>query len=121
MDQSTFDYVAKRVDILGESGASTQVTKDAAAAWKDAVATGGVEAADEATKELLDVLEGRPSTIDDVIAFAEGPAKEMMGEEAAAQFLVKQKARKEAGAKFCDCDACTAASEILAKFGRVEL
>ncbi|MFR7403614.1 MAG: hypothetical protein ACLUW6_02945 [Coriobacteriaceae bacterium] len=45
----------------------------------------------------------------------------MFGEEAAAHLLARQQQRKEQGAKFCDCDACTAASEILAEFGRVEL
>ena len=70
---------------------------------------------------LLDTLEGRPTTIDGVIAFAEGPAKQLMGEEAAAQMLAAQKKRKEEGAKYCNCEACTAATEILAKFGRIEL
>ena len=44
-----------------------------------------------------------------------------MGEEAAAQMLAAQKKRKEEGAKYCNCEACTAATEILAKFGRIEL
>lgn len=122
MEQSTFDYIAPRIDILSTSQASTQVTKDAALAWKEAVATDSSDAAIErATEQLLDILEGRPTTIDGVIAFAQGPAKEMFGEEMAAQILTKQEQRKADGAKWCGCDACTAASEVLAKFGRVEL
>lgn len=122
MDKEQFDYVAKRADILVSSNASTQVTKDAAQAWKDAVAADdSYEAVEAATAQLLDILEGRPTTIDGVIAFAEGPAREMFGEEAAAHLLARQQQRKEQGAKFCDCDACTAASEISAEFGRVEL
>lgn len=122
MEQATFDYVAPRVDILSTSQASTQVTKDAALAWKEAVAADNSDAAvEQATEQLLDILEGRPTTIDGVISFAQGPAKEMFGEEAAAQILAKQDPRKADGAKWCDCDACTAATEILAKFGRVEL
>ena len=66
-------------------------------------------------------MEGRPTTIDGVIAFAEGPAKQMMGEEAAAKMLAEQKERKAQGAKYCNCPSCTAASELLAKFGRIEL
>ena len=120
MDKKTFDQVAERVRVLISSGASTQVTKDAAQAWKDAVAA-DEGAADEATERLLDVLEGRPTTIDGAIAFAQGPAKEMFGEEAAAKMLEEQTARKEAGAKYCNCDACTAASELLAQFGRIVL
>lgn len=122
MEQATFDYVAPRVDILSTSQASTQVTKDAALAWKEAVAADNSDAAiEQATEQLLDILEGRPTTIDGVIAFAQGPAKEMFGEEMAAQILTKQEQRKADGAKWCDCDACTAATEILAHFGRVEL
>lgn len=121
MEKELVDYVAQRCEVLAASHASTQVTKDAALAWTEAVAVGGEAAADAATEQLLDVLEGRPTTIDGVIAFAEGPAKDMLGEEAAAQMLAAQLQRKEQGAKWCNCDACTAATEILAKFGRVEL
>ncbi len=122
MDKELFDYIAQRVDILEASGASTQVTKDAALAWKNAVAADASDAAvEKATTDLLDILEGRPTTIDGVIAFLEGPAKEIFEEETAAQKLEEQRARKEAGAKWCNCDACTAATEILAKFDRVEL
>lgn len=122
MEKATFDYIAPRVDILETSEASTQVTKDAALAWKEAVAADSSDAAiEQATEQLLDILEGRPTTIDGVIAFAQGPAKEMFGEESAAQILATQQQRKADGAKWCDCDACTAATEILAQFGRVEL
>ena len=120
MDKELFDYVAERADILIASGSSTQVTRDAAQAWKDAVAADEA-AADEATAKLVDILDGRPTTIDGVIAFAQGAAVDMFGEEKAAEILATQLKRKEEGAKWCDCDACVAASEILAKFGRVEL
>ena len=122
MEKETFDYIAERAEALTKAESSTQVTKDAAAAWLAATAPGASDAAiDEATTKLLDVLEGRPTTIDGVIAFAEGPAVQLMGEEAAAQMLAAQQARKAAGAKWCNCEACSAATEILAKFGRIEL
>lgn len=122
MKQELFDYVAQRADILAKADTSTQVTKDAARAWKNAVAADSSdETVDAATTQLLDVLEGRPTTIDGVIAFLQGPAKEMLGEEAAAQGLAEQLQRKEQGAKWCNCEACTAATEILAAFDRVEL
>ena len=122
MEKELFDYIAQRVDVLEVSGASTQVTKDAAKAWKDAVAADSSdEAVQKATDELLGILEGRPTTIDGVIAFAQGPAVAMLGEEAAANMLAAQQKRKEEGAKWCNCEACTAASELLAKFGKVEL
>ena len=122
MEKELFNYVETRVDALAAAGSSTQMTKDAANAWKVAVAADNSDAAVEAaTNQLLDVLEGRPTTIDGVIAFAKGPAVQMMGEEAAAEFLATQEKRKAEGAKYCNCEACAAASELLAKFGRIEL
>lgn len=122
MEKELFDYVAERADILASADSSKQETRDAAQAWEDAVAAdGGDDAVEAATTVLLDYLEGRPRTVDDVIAFLQGPAKELLGEEAAAQGLEAQMKRKENGAKYCDCPSCTAASELLAKFGRIEL
>ena len=74
MDKELFDYVAERADVLIASGSSTQVTRDVAQAWKDAVAADEA-AADEATAKLVDVLDGRPTTIDGVIAFARRKAR----------------------------------------------
>ena len=113
MDKELFDFVAEHAGILSKSDFSTQVTKDAAQAWKDAVAA-DAETADAATETLLNALDG-------VIGFLEGPAKEMLGEQAAEQGLAAQLERKKAGAKWCDCEACAAATQILAKFGRIEL
>lgn len=122
MERELFDYVAERVDVLASSDLSTQVTKDAAQAWKDATANGADDSTIEAaTTELLDTLEGRPTTIDGLIAFLEGPSVQIYGEEATAQMLADQQQRKATGELWCNCEACAAASEILAKFGRVEL
>ena len=122
MDKQLFDYVAERANILATADSSKQETKDAALAWKNAVAADNSDVAvQKATDTFVTFLEGRPTTIDELITFLEGPAKEFFGEEKAAQSLAKQKERKSEGAKFCDCPSCTAASEILGKFGRVEL
>ncbi len=122
MDKETLDFVAERVETLATADTSKQATKDAARAWQDAVAEDSSDAAlQQATDALLDVLEGRPTSIDGVIAFAQGPAAEMLGEQVAAEMLARQQERKAAGAKYCDCPSCKAASEILAKFGRIEL
>ena len=120
MDKELFDFVAERADILATADSSKQATKDAALDWKEAVEADPA-CTDAETAKLVDFLEGRPNTIEGVIAFLEGPAKEILGEEAAAAGLAAQLKRKEAGAKWCDCAACTAATEILAKFGRIEL
>ncbi len=122
MDKELFDYVAERVEILKTADTSTQVTRDAATAWQEAVAADSSEAAvEEATNKFLGIMQDRPTTIDGVIGFLSGPAKEMLGEEAAAAGLAVQEQRKAEGAKWCDCPSCKAATEILAKFGRVEL
>lgn len=122
MEKELFDYVAERAEILATTPASKQETKDAALAWENAVAADASDAAVEAaTTTLLDYLEGRPRTIESLIAFAQGPAKEVIGENAAAEMLAKSERRMAEGAKYCDCPACTAASELLGKFGRIEL
>lgn len=122
MEKELFNFVSERAEILSKANSSTQVTKDAALAWLDAVKADDSDAAvDAATTQLLDILEGRPTTIDGVIAFAQGPAADLFGKEAAEKMLAEQLKRKEEGAKYCNCEACAAASELLAKFGRIEL
>ena len=120
MEKELFDYVTKRVDVLSTSVASKQDTQGMARAWKEAVAADAASA-DAETEKLLDFLAGRMVAIDDVIAFAEGPAVSMFGEEGAAAMLAEQKQRKEQGEKYCNCEAHTAAGELLEKFGRIEL
>lgn len=119
MEKELFDFVAERAAILSTSEASKQETKEAALAWMSAVKGADDEAVEAATTTFIDFLEGRPNTVDGVIAFAQGPAVEMFGKEAADQILATQMKRKEQGEKYCDCDACTAAVELLSKFGRI--
>ncbi len=119
MDKELFDYTAERAKILSQSAASKQATKDAALAWLSTVDGADDAIINVATAEFVDFLEGRPNTIDGVIAFLEGPAIEMLGKEAAEQGLAAQQQRKEQGEKYCDCEACTAAVEILTKYGRI--
>lgn len=120
MEKELFDYTAERAAILVQADSSKQETKDAARAWLGETADADDAAIEAATIALLDFLEGRPNTIDGLIAFAEGPAVEMMGQEAAAGMLEAAKAHKASGGKYCFCDSCTAASEILARHGRIE-
>lgn len=117
MEKELFDFVAERAEILSKAASSKQETKEAALAWKAAAETD----ADAATEALLDFLEGRMLPIDNLIAFLEGSGAAYFGEEAAANMLAAQKQRKEQGEKYCNCEAHTAAGELLAKFGRIEL
>lgn len=122
MEKELFDFVAERANILAAADTSKQDTKEAAQAWKDAVATDDSDASVEAaTNALLDFLEDRMLGIDALIAFAEGPAVDVMGAEVAAGMLAGAKARKAEGWKYCICEAHVAAAELLGKFGRIEL
>ncbi len=116
MDKELFDYTAGKVEELLAAGPSSQQTREACQAWKDAIAAGAD--ADAATKTLLDALDEHHTTIDELIAFASGAAKDLMGEEVAAGMLAHAQEIKAAGAKYCDCAACTACHELLAKHGR---
>ena len=116
MDKKLFDYTAQKVDELLAAASSSQKTRDAAQAWKDAIASGAD--ADTATKTLLDAIDEHHTTIDEVLAFANGAAKTVLGADAAAAMLVHQTERKKQGAKFCDCAACVATQKLLAKHGR---
>jgi hypothetical protein len=116
MDKELFDYTAAKVEELLAAPSSSKTTRDAAQGWKDAVAAG--KDVDEATKALLDAIDAHHTTIDELIAFASGAAKDIMGEEVAAGMLAHALEIKEQGAKYCDCAACTATHELLAKHGR---
>ncbi len=116
MDKELFDYTAQKVEELLAAPSSSQTTRDAAQGWKDAIAAGADE--DAATKELLDAIDAHHTTIDELIAFASGAAKDVMGEEYAANMLAHAQQIKAEGAKYCDCAACTATHELLAKHGR---
>ena len=85
--------------------------KEAAQKWLDTMEDG--EANKEATKAYVAALEEGLETVDDLYAFAASPAaKEHFGDGAEA-FLAHAKELKESGAKYCDCDACKLAAEIL--------
>ena len=116
MNKELLDYTAKKVDELLAAPSSSETTRDAAQGWKDAIATGAD--ADTATKDLLDAIDEHHTTIDEVIAFAEGPAKTVLGEAVAADMLTHAIDAKKRGDKYCFCDACVAARELLAKHGR---
>lgn len=116
MDKGLFDYTAQKVEELLAAPSSSKATLDAAQGWKDAIAAG--KDADEATKALLDAIDAHHTTVDELIAFASGAAKDLMGEEVAAGMLAHGQEIKAAGAKYCDCAACTATHELLAKHGR---
>ena len=76
MNKELFDYTAQKVDELLAAASSSATTREAAQGWKDAIAAGAD--ADDATKELLDAIDQHHTTIDELIAFASGAAKDII-------------------------------------------
>ena len=120
MDKELFDFIAERAGILATADSAKQETKDAAAAWQEAVAAEGADV-EAATTKFVNFLEGRPTTIDGLIGFLQNAGAQVFGEDAAKQALEGALAHKAQGGKYCTCPACTAASQILGKAGRIEL
>jgi hypothetical protein len=119
MDKELLDYASTKVDEMLAAPSASEETKRAAQTWKDAIAAGND--ADAATNTLLDAISEHQTTIDSLIAFVGSDrGKQIFGEEGAAKMLAHSQARKEAGAKFCDCAACKPCHELLHKFGREE-
>lgn len=119
MDKELLDYASTKVDEMLAAPSASEETKRAAQAWKDAIAAGND--ADAATNTLLDAISEHQTTIDNLIAFVGSDrGKKIFGEVGAAKMLAHSQARKEAGAKFCDCAACKPCHELLHKFGREE-
>ena len=66
-----------------------------------------------AAKALLEEIEADITGIDDLVAFAHSDkAKEIFGDGAKA-FAEHADELKKSGAKYCDCQACSAGLEIL--------
>ena len=68
MDKELLDYTASKVEEMLAAPSASADTKNAAQAWKDAIAKG--DDADAATNTLLDAISAHQTTIDDLIGFA---------------------------------------------------
>ena len=103
--------LAEKTRALIEVPHTYQPLKDAAQKWLDTMEDGQANA--EATKEYVALLEESLLTVDDIVAFTGSPeAKNVFGDQLP-QFQAHAKELKESGAKYCDCDACKLAKEIL--------
>ncbi len=98
--------VLEAVSACPEFKAAAQAYLDAADTGREAEAWAMLKA--EAKEDI--------SPIDGTIAFFEtDTAKEIFGEEIAAQKLSHAKEIKAQGAEFCDCPGCVAAKAIIDK------
>ena len=111
MSPNVKEYVAEKVKELMEAPSCCAEAKAACRNWLESVGT-GQEA--EASKNLVAELEGDIMPIDGLIAFAGSEmGAEVFGAERAKGVLAHAEEIKAAGAKYCDCPACTAAAAIL--------
>ena len=88
--------------------------EDAAEAGRNWIESIGTERQNAATEKLIEELEEDIMPIDGVITFMQSDkAIAMMGKDKAASIEDHAKSVKEAGGKYCDCQACSAAKSIL--------
>ena len=107
------DLKAKTAELIAQPQ-TVPALKEAAQKWLDTFDDGAAN--EKATAEYIKQLEEGLSDIDDTIAFmSSDKAKEVCGEEYAAKALEANQAAKAAGAKYCQCSACTLAAAILDK------
>ena len=100
------DDLKAKVEALIAVPYCAEAIKTAAQAWLETYDDGNAN--QKPAKELVKALEENTNTIDETIElFASSPDY--------AEMLEGAKAAKAAGAKWCTCEACTLASEILEK------
>lgn len=113
MDKKVLDFVVEKTHDLMKAPSCSREAKEAAQAWLDAVGT--AKEADQ-TKKYIAELEGDIMPIDMLIAFANSDkGAAVFGADVAKKVAAHAAEIKAAGAKFCDCPACTAAAAILDK------
>lgn len=113
MNKEVLDYVVGKTHELMSAGSCSSEAKAAAQAWLDAIGTAN-EASE--TKKYIDELEADIMPIDSLIGFAESDhGIQVFGADTAKNIAAHAKEIKSAGAKYCDCPACSAVAAILEK------
>ena len=107
----THTRLTQLVQALLDAPTSNETVKEFAQSWINAEGTPKQE---ELTKQLVSVAEQNIALIDETIGFADSElATQILGAEGAANLLQHAKGIKAEGAKFCDCQACVAAKNII--------
>lgn len=113
MEKEVLSYVAEKSKELMESATCSREAREAAQAWLDAV---GTDRQAEETKKYIAELEEDIVPIDNLISLAQSETgAKIFGAEKAKEVAAHAQKIKAEGAKFCDCPACVAVGEILAK------
>ena len=113
MKQEVLKEISEKTRRLIEAPTCSRETKEAACRWLEAV---GTDREAEETKLYIEELEEDIMPIDQLIGFA-GSAKgeEYFGADAAKGIAAHAREIKAAGAKYCDCPACSVVEDILRK------
>lgn len=113
IDKEVLNYVIEKSHELMNASTCSSEAKIAARNWLDAVGTAAEKAE---TKKYIDELEEDIMPIDSLIGFAQsGEGAAYFGADTAANIASHAIEIKAAGAKYCDCPACTIAAAILEK------
>lgn len=113
MEKEVLSYVVEKSKELMAAATCSREAREAAQAWLDAV---GTDRQQEETKKYLAELEQDIVPIDGLIGLAQSEAGiKIFGAEKAKEVAAHAQKIKAEGAKFCDCPACAAVGEILAK------
>lgn len=110
MKKEIYEEVLSNAEILKNSPTGCNEAKLAAEEFINAL---GTENEKDETVKFIKELEEDIEPIDDLIAFATSPlAKRIFGDKAEG-FKEHAYKLKAAGAKYCDCPACSACANIL--------
>lgn len=113
MKKQVLDDVMNKTQKLIDAPTCSAETRAAAQRWLDAV---GTESERDETEAYLKELEADIMPIDQLIGFAGAPeGAKYFGADTAANIVSHAEEIKAHGAKYCDCPACAAVEEILAK------
>ncbi|BCI59818.1 molecular chaperone Hsp90 [[Clostridium] leptum] len=113
MDKAVLNEIVEKTHELIKSPTCSSETKEAAQRWLDAV---GTDAEKEETQKYVDELEADIMPIDNLINFAQSEqGAQYFGADAAANIAAHAKEIKAAGARYCDCPACSIVATILEK------
>ena len=113
MNTVTLNYVTEKTQELIAAPSCSAEAKEAAQRWLNAA---GTDKEAEETKKYIEELEADIMPIDNLIAFAGSEAGAgYFGAELAKNITAHAEEIKLAGAEYCDCPACAAVAEILAR------
>lgn len=112
MEKELLNYVSEKSRELIHAATCSAEAKAAAQAWLDAA---GTDSEAEETRRYIAELEADIVTAEGLEAFAESEAGAKVFGAEAKNVAAHAREIRAAGARYCDCPACTAVAAILEK------